>query len=1006
MMPRPNVFTIPSDAPFLEVLAGAVLKGFPTNSGIPSPIDLARVTILVPTRRAARELERVFFGVKGGNGLLLPRIRPIGDIDEELFGLPEYSHPWSEGALPGAISPIGRDLILMDLILEWAKLNPQERLAAEIVSSPRQMVTLAASLAEFLDSLETEDIDPERIAELYGFESARHREAILGFLALIREKLPARLMEKNLLGPNARRSLLLRREAIRLAEGPAPWPVIAAGSTGSIPAARELLATIARLSNGAVVLPGLDTHMEEESWVAVSAQHPQFILKQFLESISLARKDVALMPGCSPGWRSWLSSEIMRPSATSEKWRSVVAEQGESIGRALENLEAVETRDVAEEALAISLILRKALETPGKTASLVTPDRELARRVKQELANWAIDIDDSAGEPLIRFGGAAFLHLLIEAIAGDCAPEKLLAFFKHDFCTFGFDHGEAQRAVEVVELTVFRAGFTLPNLAVLADTVAEARRSTAADPHVHPAIKRITAAHWTAAGEYAGKAWLCLRPLAEAGEQGLANHLEMLIQSCELAAGPVLWNGEDGEILRSLVDDLKSEAGTLAPCSFAAAATLLRYYLSVTPFRAKPKRGTRLSILGLLEARLSRPDLVVLGGLNEGRWPASPDPGPWLNRPMRETLGMQQPERDIGQTAHDFVQALGCKEVYLTWSRRTGDAPAIPSRWILRLQMLVKAAGLTHGLEKSNGWQFLAARLDEPVAVTPCERPKARPPQHARPKRLSVTRVETLIRDPYAFYANQILGFIPLDAISAAPSMARRGILFHQIIADFLTEFPGTLPPAVTEHLLQRGENLFTPLFSHADVRTFWWPQFMRIAGWLADAEVEQRQGVAKIYSEIDGRFEFPVGGQGFTLTCRADRIDVFSDGNVRIVDYKTGTVPTAPQVETGLAPQLTLQAAMLESGAFPVLGTRQSRDVAYVKLSGAEPPGEVFVLKLKQPVMDCARQHMSGLIQLLTIYEDQRQAYLPRVMVEKEDQERDFDHFSRYREWALSGTS
>ena len=1005
MARRPRVFTIPSDAPFLDVLARAVLNGFPSGEpGRPSPFDIARLTILVPTRRAARDLERTFFDVSGRNGLLLPRISPLGDIDEELFEFPEFPASSIDAALPGALSPIGRDLILMDLIGDWAMLNPQERLAEEIVSSPRQAVTLTASLAEFLDSLETEDIDPARIADLYGIESARHREAILGFLALVREKLPARLLERRLLGPKARRSLLLRREAARLAEGQTPWPVIAAGSTGSIPAARELLGTIAGLPNGAVVLPGLDIHMDEESWPELGAQHPQFIMKQFLEDISLTRDEVALMPGCSAGKRSWLASEIMRPAATSEKWRSIVRSQGKPIARALENLHAVETHHVSEEASAISLILREVLDTPGKTASLVTPDRELARRVKQQLENWSIGIDDSAGEPLIRFGGAAFLNLLIDAAVGSYAPERLLALFKHDLCRFGFDHGTSRQAVGVIELSVFRSGFVTPRLAELANAVSAARKSAGLNPHIHPTIKRKTEAGWAAAADYADRASVCLMPLTEAGEQKFGKHLETLIRSCELAAGSTFWDGEDGEILRLLLEDLKKEAGTIASCSFATAATLVQHYMSVTPFRAKPKARTRLAILGLLEARLSRPDLVILGGLNEGRWPAQADPGPWLNRPMRTALGMQQPERDIGQTGHDFAQALGCKEVYLTWARRVGDAPAIPSRWILRLRMLVKAAGLTNWFEAAGEWQSLAARLDDPVAVTPCERPRPRPPTSARPKRLSVTRIETLIRDPYAFYANQVLGFRPLEQISAAPGMAERGVLFHQAIGDFLKRFPEKFPPEATEYLLQRGRTHFAPLLSHPDAGAFWWPQFARIAGWLVTEEVKQRSGVVRVYSEIDGRMEFSIAGQPFTLTCRADRIDLLEDGAARIGDYKTGSVPSTPQVEAGLAPQLTLQSAMLENGAFGELGKRQACAIYYIKLGSGEPPGEFLSPKLKVSVTDCARKHMSGLMSLLAAYEDRRQAYPPRAIIEKEDEERDFDHLSRYREWAVSG--
>ncbi|MGH6820226.1 MAG: hypothetical protein ACREDU_05120, partial [Methylocella sp.] len=474
---------------------------------------------------------------------------------------------------------------------------------------------------------------------------------------------------------------------------------MAAGSTGSIPAARELLAAIAALPNGAIILPGLDTLMEEESWLELGPQHPQFIMKQFLEDVSVPRNEVALLPGHGPGARSWLAGEIMRPTATSESWLPVVRTQIESISRALADLEAVEARDVSEEASVIALMFRKALTVPGKTASLVTPDRELARRVKQELADCGIEIDDSAGEPLIRIGAATFLGLLIDAVAGECAPQKLLALFKHELCNFGFDADAARNAVSTIELAVFRGSFIPPHPAELAKSVSDARNLIRLSSHVHPAIARKTEADWKVAADYAEKVSECVVPLVEAGDRPLAMHLDMLVRSCELAAGPAFWEGEEAEPLRLLVEDIQREAGTIASCSFKSAAFFLWHRLQVTPFRGRARPPTRLSILGLLEARLSRPDVVILGGLNEGRWPASPDSGPWLSRPMREKLGMQLPERNIGQTAHDFAQGLGCREAYLTWSRRIGNAPAIPSRWILRLRILVKAAGLIGRLE-------------------------------------------------------------------------------------------------------------------------------------------------------------------------------------------------------------------------------------------------------------------------------------------------------------------
>ncbi len=1001
-----RVYSIPPAQPFLRLLARAVLHGFPMTDGSrPGPGDLPNWTILVPTRRAAHELERIFYEEGGGIARLMPRIRPLGDVDEDILGAePDFSP--AEFDLPPAISPVGRELALIALIGEWAAANPHIRLAREIADSAHQLQALAASLVRLIDGLEIEEIGFDGIAELFGLESAGHREAILDFLALARVELPALLHQWHLIGPMERRSRLLRLEARRLAEHPPGGPVIAAGSTGSIPATRALLKTIAGLPMGAVVLPGLDTHMNDADWASAGPQHPQYILKLLLADLGVTPAEVAEFPQAGPAPRDWLASEIMRPVETAEAWRDTVTAKRETIRSALAGVELVETRSRQEEALAIALILRHALENPGKTAALVTPDRELARRVKAELARWAIEIDDSAGEPLIRFAGAALVNLVLEAALTDFPAEALNALFSHALCRFGMEPETARKASRAIEIALFRNGYNERGIAEFAAAVRRCRSLSAADTHAHPLVRNLSDEDWSGMADFASRAASCLGPLSRRQSAPLLDHLHAIIETCEVVAGSALWYGEAGEELASLTDELMAEAPRLADCSFASAAAILRHRMMSAPLRPRRPAHPRLAILGLLEARLVRPDIAVLGGLNEGIWPRRPDSGPWLNRPMREKLVMPQPERDIGQTAHDFIQAFGCDRAYLVWSRRIGDSPAIASRWILRLQMLIKSAGIAEKPGAGNPWRQWAAALDEPRAVTPCAKPLPKPPVDARPSRLSVTRIETLIRDPYAIYARHVLGLQPLDEIAKAPDFALRGTLFHAALGDFFKQFPAALPADAGERLIETGRRYFAPLMDDPQIAGFWWPRFLRIAQWLAAEEPDLRAGVAQVLAEIDGALTLDIAGRSFTLTGRADRIDIFSGGGARIVDFKTGSVPSAAQVKSGLAPQLTLEAAMLERESFPGAGAVPARELVYIKLGGGEPPGEILHMELDEPAADVASRHLSGLVDLLTAYAGDGQPYMPRAIVEKEDEERDYDHLSRYREWALSGKS
>jgi ATP-dependent helicase/nuclease subunit B len=481
----------------------------------------------------------------------------------------------------------------------------------------------------------------------------------------------------------------------------------------------------------------------------------------------------------------------------------------------------------------------------------------------------------------------------------------------------------------------------------------------------------------------------------------LAAHLTRLSAACEAIAGEAFWQGEGGDELRAAFDLLTEESRFLAACDFPRAAAIIRQVLHGAPVRSRRRDHVSLSILGLLEARLMRADVMVLAGLNEGTWPGAADCGPWINRPMREVLEMKQPEAQIGQTAHDFVQAFGNAEVKLLWSRRIGDAPGTPSRWIHRLLMILETAKLK-GRRPASRWPELARSLSQPRHVTPIGKPKPRPPVALRPRGLSVTRIERLIRDPYAIYARHVLRLEPVKPVSAVPDPARRGIIFHAAIGDFLAAFPETLPADIAGALEECGHRHFAAIADYPGLAGFWWPRFQRIARWMAETEPGARSGVERVVAERDGAIELAIGGGSFRLSCRADRIELLENGGARIVDYKTGGVPSRKQVESGLAPQLTLQAAILARGGFREIPPRSVSGLAYVKLSGGDPAGEVEELKL--PVMELAFRHLAELEKLLTAYASEAQAYFPRLMIEKEDDAGDYDHLSRYREWALSG--
>jgi ATP-dependent helicase/nuclease subunit B len=995
-----RIATLSPDVDFLRELAKLVLRGYPLEAS--GAQHLHTWTILVPTRRSARRLQGLLFEESGSKALLLPRIQPIGDLDEDLM-VASGNHV----ELPDALSPTARLFALIGFIADWAAQNPHSQLAADLQRSATQAQALAVSLGQLLDHFEEEGLVLESLVALYDIDLAFHREAVLGLLDVLRVKLPTLLHDRGLVDARVRRNHLIRLEAQRIANGQLAGPIIAAGSTGTISATRELLKAIAGHPQGSVILPGLDLAMDEDDWNAVDGQHPQYAMKRLLGSFEIGRDQVVdLQTKKTP--RNWLLREVMRTSETTDQWQMKLHGQADVGGEAMQGVTMIAAADRQTEAKSIALILREALETPGQTAALITPDRELARRVKGELARWEIAIDDTAGEPLIRFGAASLLLLIIRVVQDQFSPASLVSLFSHADCRFEFSRDDFKRIAENFEIGILRqqsVGAGLDGLAQTFQRISAARKLN----HRLPLLARsLPPEAWDEIEHLIGSLRTILQPLTKPIDESLDVHLSALRATINSLAPGIDWNSPEHQQLSDVLDQLQTESEFFPIGDFAKAAEVICYCLRAELFRTQSDGHPRLSIMGLLEARLMRPDVVVLGGLNEGRWPAQPDPGPWLNRPMRDRLGLQQPEREIGQTAHDFVQAAGNHKVYLTWSARIDHAPVLPSRWILRLGTILRSLGRPLEKQHDTYWSDLAMRLDVPEHVRPHARPLPTPAVNFRPTHFSVTEIEKLTRDPYAIYAKKILRLEAVGGLGEEPDAALRGQLFHAAIGLWNEGRPYLSETEANQALMTCGENVFAPFRNDLEIMQFWWPRFLRVAEWLSQQEAEFNGTVEHSFSEIKGLLKFDVAGVDHTLSARADRLDILQDGTLRVLDYKTGAIPSIKQVKLGFSPQLTLQAAMAANGAFENVPPISTSELRYVHISGGNPPGKIANLrdvpKDGFAVMVKSLEHLSGLKTLLGHYQMPTVSYVPRLAVEKEDDETDFDHLSRYLEWSLVG--
>jgi len=953
---KARLYTIPPSAPFLTTLARALLSGdLPLAGGDkPDPLTLPLTTIYLPTRRAARGLREAFLAESGGQAMLLPRIHALGDPDEEaalIFGAEDAAD--ADGAIGApAIGALPRRLALMRLILAWSQIPAPEATETEIesvrwASSPGQASSLAADLARLMDFVETEEIDFSSLDTLVPEDLASHWEATIQFLKIVTEHWPQYLADNALVSPVMRRNLLMAQETERLAQG-SRYPVIAAGSTGTVPATARLLAAIAALPNGAVVLPGLDFSLDDESWESLAdhPEHPQTGMAELLRKLGVSRRDVTYVEGSAPDGlaraRLHLVSEALRPAETTEHWQrylesdELAPEGRASFANALTGMRLVVAPTAHDEAEAIALILKSCIEDPGKTAALVTPDRVLARRVAARLKGYGLSIDDSAGMPVARTVPGAFLDLILSAAETNFAPPELMALLKHPLARLGREPAAIRNLARMLERGAFRDIYLGEGLAGVAHALkAERQRALLSEDERDDALGLVADLRRAFEPLSAFFATTSSHSAAQFAEAHGAT-AESLARD-ETGSSSELWQGDAGEALTLLLAELIGEGGGLS----MTARHYPAFYRSLLAGQVVRPRGPahpRLFIWGPLEARLQQPDVVILGSLNEGVWPHPQEAGPWLSRPMREKLGLSPPERRIGLAAHDFAQALGAPTVYLTRALKVDGVPTVPSRWLQRLEALVGASGLASKIAPEQPWVAWARERDTVETFEPVAAPRPCPPVAARPRALSVTQIERWIANPYEIYAKHILKLEPLKPLGTEPDAAMRGTAFHRILNIFAREHPEALPDDIYGALRRIADELFDRLGDVPSIEAFWRPSFQRFARWFAATEPGRRAEIARSHSEVKGALVLP---SGFRLTARADRIDEARDGSVVLYDYKTGSLPNKTQVTDLYAPQLPLEGAIAQEGGFAELGPRTVRDLIYIQASGRQDGGE-----------------------------------------------------------------
>lgn len=973
---KANVFAIPTGADFGPVFA----RGFFERYGDLAPQDRARITILVNSTRARTVIEGALAADRAG---LLPEVVLIQDLAARHDLVPDLASP-----LPS----LRRRLRLTRLVEQFLQ---SKALAGERMAPVGAAADLADALALLIDQfhdqgLALDGLDDALAGAELSDQAASHWQQTLAFLDIVRKAWPAirEEAEGGRLDPRQRERATIEALVARWREDPPKHPVIAAASTGSVASRAMLMAAIADLPNGAVVLPGFDPDTEMDIWDAAEADHPLGPFRNVLDTLSISPADVETWTNHARHPRQALLAQAMRPAPVTDHWHRAAPTLRRDLEQVLEGITVIEANSPRLEAAAVAVAVREVLEEDGKTVTVITPDASLGRRIGAELDRFGIVADDIMGQPLALSPAGIATRLALQVARGAPNPIAMAGLMGQPLVRIGGDRTQHLKLARRYERNVLRRG----PIASAPEILPDWPKDTRAQPDDADIL-------------WLDQARLALSPLARAKSslrELVKAHSDTLEALTNDADGPAIWSKQDGAALQKFLSDLIENADALGDGNVLAYPALLDGLMRDLSLPTQERAPhPRVAIRGARESRLEDADLTIVAGLNDGTWPAAPDPGPWLSRPMHKALGLPMPERSVGLSAHDFLNAACRHQIIMTRSKRDEGSPTVASRWLIRLETLMGGiGGATHWqAAKDRGEKYLklGAQLSQPDAVVPrAPRPAPVVPVEARPDRLSVTRVETLVRDAYAVYAASVLDLAPLGPLGRGADARERGTILHKVMELFTLRtrpWPGI--ESARDVLTATADDVLAEEVPWPDLRRTWRARIDRFAEWVLAEEDLRRETGVPAGIEVSGSMTLNLPTKPLEIPAKADRIDRTGSAGAAIYDYKTG-VPSKKQITEGFYHQLHIQAAILAEGGFRDLPTLTAQTGAYIGLTGSGAGGEER--KIDLPKEDVSL-HLQRIKELVLAY-DAGMPWLSHGRPFKTSFEGDYDHLARVGEW------
>lgn len=959
-----KIYNVPLSCSFAQTLAERFLEDYKND-----PFGLCDVVFLMPNRRSCLSLRQAFLNANGLAPFLLPQILPVGDVNEDEIFFDADDRLVKD--LPASISNEERLFLFAKMIA-----SKHEAYGIKDISFA-QSLALANDLGKLIDSVYNESLSFDNLENIVPEQYASHWQETLNFLKIVTKFWPEILKERGLIDSVHRRNILLSLEAEKWRKNPPRQKIVAAGLSVAFDGLKQILKTVYELENGEIFLYGLDRFLSDEDFEKTEPSHAQYEKKKILELLDLKREDVEDVLKPQNELRERLISEIMRPAETTAKWRNLsFGDHGKEI---FDHIHLIETQSQFEEAMCIALIMRETLETPHKTSALVTTDRNLAREVSGMLKCFGIDIDDSAGVPLHLSPIGIYLRQILEVLDEKFSENSVAALVKNMYVRLGFEAAEVRKKVRSSEFEARKPKFEETpktkkesnEISELLDGMFEKMKSLYEQEKV--SFKELLKAHIETA--------------------------EKLADSETQCGADRLWCHDDGRVCAGFLSKLLDKAdvvGEISPLEYGMVFCAL---LATQTVRKSYGGHPRLKILGPIEARFNRFDVMIVGSFNEGVWPKTSTADPFMSRSMKKAFGLPLPERAFGILADDLSALMCSPEVFLTRAQRVGGVPTGASRYLLRFETVLKACAFEDVNIKDLFYQKLAEQMVFSDQKQKSEAPSPKPPVEARPREFSATSILKLMTDPYEIYAKYILKLPVLKNLDEEVSQKNYGSVVHKILEEFTDTYGASFDKQeALNWLLDKGREEFEKYDLEPKRKAFFKARFEKTAQWFVDIEEEQRHRIVKSVCEVWGKMEFEAPAGAVVLKARADRVNETKDGFYEIIDYKTGKSPSLKELMSGYAPQLPVEALIAQSGGFETktgkLAAKKVSRLSYWRL------GEK-VIDFDKDIDGLLSQTKEQISELLKAFDDENMPYLARPNPKRKAGFLEYEHLARVKEWA-----